>query len=148
MFNRDTYLRLVEGIIAREGHAVQYVYGSPGAGARPFAYTIGLHTLPDHDYELAVSGLDDRSSGALLKAVAGVLTDGGTAPVEGLEIDGVLPNRYKIRLRRVSRPHRLGIIQALYDRTPPVWQVLWPDKDHVYPDDGDDRPVREAQPLL
>ncbi|WP_409113166.1 DUF4262 domain-containing protein [Streptomyces acidiscabies] len=135
----------MEEIIAREGLTVQYVYASPDAGTRPFAYTIGLHTHPDRNYELAVSGLNDRPSGVLLTTVADILT---TDPVEGLEIAGVLPDGYKLRLRRASRPHRLAIIQALYDHIPSVWQVLWPDREHVFPDDENGHLVTEAQPLL
>ncbi|MEX3102055.1 MULTISPECIES: DUF4262 domain-containing protein [unclassified Streptomyces] len=137
----DAYLRRVKEIIDRHGRAVQYVHGDPRFGVHPFAYTIGLHTRPDCDYELAVTGLDGESSALLLDTLADVLATRHLTPADGLEIGGILPGTLTLRLRPVEHPEDLGIIHALYGTTPPVWQAVWPD-DIVAPQ------PRRSQPLL
>ncbi|MFE2181101.1 DUF4262 domain-containing protein [Streptomyces sp. NPDC059455] len=148
MTNIDPYLRRVEGIIAHHGHAVQYVGGDPDTGAPPFAYTVGLHTRPDRDYELALSGLRAETSHALLNTLTTALADCDSAAADGLEISGVLQEGLAIRLRPVSRPEDLGIIYAIYRTTPPVWQALWPDQRGHFPDDDRCLLPPQAQALL
>ncbi|WP_416968221.1 DUF4262 domain-containing protein [Streptomyces sp. 4F14] len=137
----DAYLRRVKEIIVRHGRAVQYVQDDSRFGAHPFAYTVGLHTRPDYDYELAVTGLDGESSSLLLDTLADVLATRHLTPTDGLEISGILPGTLTLRLRRVERPEDLGIIHAVYGTTPPIWQAVWPDE-IVTPQ------PRRAQPLL
>jgi hypothetical protein len=55
----------VAGAIAQHGHAVQCVGGDPVTGERPFAYTVGLHTRPDREYELALSSPSVLPDGAV-----------------------------------------------------------------------------------
>ncbi|MFF1679469.1 DUF4262 domain-containing protein [Streptomyces sp. NPDC058256] len=148
MTSSDPYLRRVAEVISQHGYAVQYVAGNPDIGARPFAYTVGLHALPSRGYELAVSGLDDQTSHQLLNTLAATLADGRLAPADGLEVSGVLQEELALRLRPVSRPEDLGIIYALYGDTPPVWQALWPDQGRQFPDDAHFGLPAYAQPLL
>jgi len=124
--NLDAYLHRVKETIARHGRAVQYVHGDLQLGAHPFAYTIGLHTLPGCDYELAVTGLQAQASAVLLDTLAHVLTVNGLAPADGLEIGGILSGPLTLRLRPVEHPEDLGIIRAVYGTIPPVWQAVWP----------------------
>ncbi|MFF7987756.1 DUF4262 domain-containing protein [Streptomyces sp. NPDC007901] len=135
-------------IIAEHGYAVQHVHGDPATGARPFAYSIGLHTRPDRGYELAVSGLNAEMSHGLLNVLATVLADGGFAPRDGLEVGGVLQDGLALQLRPVSRPEELGIIHATYGITPPVWQAVWPDQHGRFPGDAHCRLPKGTQTLL
>lgn len=132
----DPYLQHIEEIIAVYGHAVQYVGGDPATKTRPIAYTVGLHVRPYRDYELAVSGLEAEESVGVLNALAMVLVDRRLQPADGLEIDGILQHGLGLRLRAVSRPEELGVIGALYDAIPPVWQAVWPDRENRWPGDN------------
>ncbi|HEY8985531.1 MAG TPA: DUF4262 domain-containing protein [Streptomyces sp.] len=133
MTDTDPYLRRLRETIARHGHAVQYVYGDLYLGLRPFAYTVGLHTRPDCDYELAVTGLEPHTSAFLLNTLADVLTFNQLTPTDGLEIDGILPDGLTLHLRPVDHPEHLGLIQAVYGTTPPVWQAVVTGSAHTPP---------------
>lgn len=144
----DPYLHRVADTIDKHGYAVQFVTGDPDTGARPFAYTVGLHISPGHRYEIAVSGLDMQTSRNLLNALA-VLASRGLTPANGLEISHDLPwEGMVLRLRGASRPRRLGVIHALYGQTPYVWQALWPDRHSRFPGDLLCCLPVEAQPML
>ncbi|MEV7395006.1 DUF4262 domain-containing protein [Streptomyces sp. NPDC091215] len=136
MTSGDPYLHRVVGIITEYGYAVQYVHGDPVTGARPFAYTIGLHTRPHCGYELAVSGLNAETAHGLLNVLAATLVDGGLDPTDGMEVGGVLQDGLALQLRLVSRPEEFGIIHAIYGITPPAWQAVWPDQHGRFPDDA------------
>ncbi|MFG1667620.1 DUF4262 domain-containing protein [Streptomyces sp. Y7] len=144
----DPYLRRVQATIAEHGYAVQCVGGDVASRRQPFAYTVGLHTGPDHDYELALSGLDADTSTSVLHSLAAALAERRLKPVDGMEVNGVLSNGYALRLRSVSRPEEFGIINALYGATPPVYQAVWPDLHHRFPGDPDCRLTTLVQPLL
>ncbi|MEU6355686.1 DUF4262 domain-containing protein [Streptomyces sp. NPDC047072] len=142
------YLQRVAGIVAQHGYAVQYVGGNPGTGARSFAYTVGLHTQPGRDYELAASGLSAETSHSLLHTLAVALVDQGFEPIEGLQVSGLLQGGLDLRLRQVDRPEDLGIVHALYGVTPTLWQAVWPDKYNRFLGDAHCQLPSESQPLL
>jgi len=78
----DPYLRNIEAVIAAHGHAVQYVGDSQQGGPAAFAYTVGLHTRPGHDYELAATKLGSFVSRDLLNAVADIFTNTSVSPAD------------------------------------------------------------------
>ncbi|MFJ3779803.1 DUF4262 domain-containing protein [Streptomyces sp. NPDC090075] len=148
MTSGDPYLNRVTGIIAKHGYAVQYVHSDPATGARPFAYTIGMHRRPNCGYELAVSGLPAETSHGLLNVLAATLTNGGLDPADGLEILGVLQDGLALQLRPVGCTEDLGVIHAVYGNAPLVWQAIWPDQHGRFPGDARCRLPEGAQPLL
>jgi hypothetical protein len=138
------YLLRMAQAIHTYGFAVQHVTADPHTGQAPFAYTVGLHTVSDRGYELAVSGLDPQASLAFLNALATRLRDRNTDPADGQRISGVVASGL-VELRLARHPENLRIIDALYGFTPTVWQALWPDQNSAR--SQDDSPDA-AQPLL
>ncbi|GAA3838467.1 hypothetical protein GCM10022403_083700 [Streptomyces coacervatus] len=148
MMLEDTYLRAIKAIIANYGHAVQYVGGDPETGARPFAYTIGLHRSGGRDYELAVSGLGPAASAGVLDLLAEALSENDTPPSAGLQVRNLLELGLDLRLRLVSHPEELGVIRLVYGAAPTVWQALWPDLANRFPGDPAYDLADELQELL
>ncbi|WP_405657748.1 DUF4262 domain-containing protein [Streptomyces sp. NBC_00079] len=148
MTEEEAYLQLLTEIIELDGHAVQFTGGDLATGTRPFAYTIGLHTQAGRGNELAVSGLGPEASRGVLDAVAEALALSGLTPTDGLVIGGALQGGYALRLRPVSRPSELGMIRVVYGNTPPIWQIVWPDREFRFPGDRAYGLPEEAQPML
>jgi hypothetical protein len=148
---KDDYLAVMNAVIHRYGHAVQYVLDDRERGGQdgpPFAYTIGLHTQPGRDYELALSALDPERAAGLLNDLAAHLAEHHLTPTEGMAVPGLLHGGLNLLLRRVSRPDELVLIDGMYSITPPVWQALWPDPHGRYPGDPGYLATRAAQILL
>ena len=129
----NDYLARLKAIVVRHGHAVQYVMPDPETGAASFAYTVGAHRR--RGYELALSGLDAEVSYRLLNSLVARIDAGELTPAPGLEVDGVLAGGYDFRLVQVGSTAHFTMVRAVFGRTAPVWQAVWPDKAGRFPDD-------------
>ncbi|MFJ2225613.1 DUF4262 domain-containing protein [Streptomyces anulatus] len=112
------------------------------------AYTNGLADHPERGYELACTGLPTELACLVLSNAAGQLLADGLDPVDGLILDEVLEDVYTVRLRAVSDTGKLNAINSEFGDRPPVWQVLWPDVMHRFPDEPGYLNPRAPQLLL
>jgi hypothetical protein len=143
MPNESALSRLV-AIMRRNGFAIQYVLPDPAHAISSFAYTVGLHTTTG--YELALGGLSQEQTAHILPTVIERLR--GQQPAAGLELDQVIAGGLLVQLTQVQQPARLAAIPDLFERVPPVWQVLWPDPQGRFPHDADYSLTPRAQPIL
>ncbi|MFI1532117.1 DUF4262 domain-containing protein [Streptomyces griseus] len=127
-------------------HDVLWVF-DPAGDEPPFAYTVGLAAHSEHGYELACTGLPAEVSCQVLNNAAAQLRADGLDPADGVTLDEVLEDVYTVRLRPVSDPGKLYGVRAEFDDQPPVWQVLWPDVMHRFPDEPGYQ-ARAAQLLM
>jgi hypothetical protein len=129
--------------VGRTPYSLRFLPDS--AGKEPtLTYTTGLSARPGYAYELAAAGLTYRLAQYVIPRSIEVLAE-ADEPAEGLELEGVL-TPWRVRLHRVEKPtlfhgSAIGI---------PVWQVLTPDKWHLFPGDEHytDESGQWAQPLL
>lgn len=130
-FERDLW-----STMKRHGHAVMGVFGSDD-GEPPFAYTVGLSLRDEHGYELAVSGLPHDVMGHILNNLASHLkslyTNTGVRPAEGMLVDRILADGYPIRLHAADPDGPFDLAARLTEVRAPVWQAVWPDKQHRFP---------------
>lgn len=120
----------------RHGHAVMGVFESD-EGEPPYAYTVGLSLKDEHGYELVVSGLSQDTMGAILNDLARYLkslyTSTGTRPTEGMLVDRILARGYRVRLHAADPDGPFDFAERLTQTRAPMWQVVWPDKEHRFP---------------
>ena len=128
----DNYLDNLRAIIAKSGHAIQFVMSSESSP--PFAYTIGL--LPQIGCELFVIGLPQQVAGGIVNDVALRLKK-GMVP-DGMDILGIAKG-FPMRLRKVSpsdaRPHVSVMMQLEPEGYLDVRQILFPDETGHFPGD-------------
>lgn len=130
----DEYLAKCLEIIGRNGHMVQYVFDPDGAGTPPFGYTVGLSTH-DRDYELVVSGLPYKGAADVLNQAAEALKERGVSPSAGLVLQDALGEVFPFKLREAHAAGPYPMIDQITGSRCTVWQVLWPDPQHRFPDD-------------
>lgn len=147
----DGYEDVIRRHVADVGWAVTAVEAGD-AGEPAFAYTTGLFRSAQHP-ELIVLGLPCETMGAVLNTCGELAKPlGGRLPL-GERVDGVLDG-FPVKLREVRArdSYRAHVGYSLwfhdgYDF--PLWQVLWPDRNGVFPDEPDVDPRVEAlQPRL
>lgn len=147
----DDYEEVIRRHVADVGWAVTMV-ASGDAGEPAFAYTTGLFRSAQHP-ELIVLGLPCETMGAVLNTCGELAkTLGGRLPLAE-RVDGVLDG-FPVKLREVRTrdSYRAHVGYSLwfhdgYDF--PLWQVLWPDRNGVFPDEaGVDTRVDALQPRL
>jgi hypothetical protein len=133
------YMVTIEGIVERDGWAVQGVFPTEGDRGCPFAYTVGLWQRFGHP-ELVMTGLDPRTCQALLNDIAGRVKDGARfSPGDRLDDvvqghrDLVMPVTF-VAMSETSRDENLGVA-CRYNGLEPfdALQVLWPDTNGVLP---------------
>ncbi|WP_399554010.1 DUF4262 domain-containing protein [Streptomyces anulatus] len=120
----------------------------PVGGDGSFAYTAGLADHPERGYELACTGLPAELACQVLGNAAEQLLADGLDPADELILDEVLEDVYTVRLRAVSNTSTLNGIHTEFGDRPPVWQVLWPDVMHRFPDEPGYLNPRAHQLLL
>jgi hypothetical protein len=103
-----------------------------------FAYTIGLYEKFGHP-EIIVFGLPHESMHGILNRCGNMIRDGKRFDIEE-PVSGVLED-YEVRFRAVtseeSYANYLGYGCRHYGgHTFPVFQLLWPDKEHRFPGDA------------
>jgi hypothetical protein len=119
--------------------------------APAFAYTIGLYEKFDHP-EIIIFGLAAESMHGILNQCGNMIRGGKRFPV-GESVSGVLDG-YDVRFRPVtakaSYAEYLGYGCHHYGaQVFPVLQLLWPDKQHRFPeDDAAEDILAKRQPLL
>lgn len=119
-----------------------------GRSGGPSAHTVGLADHPERGYELACTGLPAELACRVLGNAAEQLLADGLDPADGLILDEVLEDVYTVRLRAVSDTGKLNGINSEFGDRPPVWQVLWPDVMHRFPDEPGYLNPRAPQLLL
>ncbi|MFB6700242.1 DUF4262 domain-containing protein [Streptomyces rubiginosohelvolus] len=130
------------------GHSYDIVWMTDQGGRDPVAHTAGLADQGGRGYELACSGLPAELACSLLNSAAGQLDADGLDPADGLILDEALEDIYTVRLRPVSDLSHLDGIHGEFEARPPVWQVLWPDIMHRFPDEPGYLSPRAPQHLL
>jgi hypothetical protein len=124
------YIERCMALIAAQGHMVQSAGGGPGGPG--MCYTVGLSIQPGLGYELAISGLPPDAGASVLKGAVRELRERGIEPTEGLTLTAAIEG-YSARLRAAHTLKRFGIIPSVTGSHCPVWQVVWPDRDHHFP---------------
>lgn len=140
----DAYLEDVHRTITQNGHAIQYVAGTP-----PWAYTIGL-TDNDHP-ELITFGLAPRSSNLVLNQTATLLANGSITPSAPYRLspEGAPLMLIKVRDEELTSEH-FAVLRRFYDlHRITALQVVISDPQHRFPWDEDVTPdFKRAQRLL
>ncbi len=130
---RDEAMDRVRAGVAEHGWWVIQIPG--GSEVEPgFAYTIGLWSSYRHP-ELIVVGMEPETAHAVLNEL-GRRIKAGVACEPGLDLDDILKG-VPLRVREVIAPasyaEHVGWAIA-YHRAPfPLWQVLWPERNGVFP---------------
>ncbi|MFF2375011.1 DUF4262 domain-containing protein [Streptomyces xiamenensis] len=140
------YLQQLAAHIKAEGYAIPFIPADSQTGEPSLAYTVGLHV--HQGYELAISGLDYKMSGSVLNSLVERLLEQQTPPAPAMEIRGAAGGGYSLRLRQTDRAFPFALLRAVYRRTPPVWQAVWPDREGRFPGDAACTLSAGAQHLL
>ncbi|MBX9918652.1 MAG: DUF4262 domain-containing protein [Mycolicibacterium frederiksbergense] len=137
----------VRNLIDQHGWAVIGVFPTSVDDGPPFSYTVGMtdRGLP----ELAVYGLDLRSAGGVLNAVAAHVLTAGELP-RGKAIDGLLAGGLPLVAITMTDTSDLSNVRALYGAVMAAQQIVWPDKSGLMPwqqwDLGDAQPLKGNPP--
>jgi len=100
----------------------------------PFAYTVGL-TNYNHP-ELVMSGLPYQTMGVILNSI-GEKIKNGEKYSNDQTVTGFLGGGYELRFRKISTKKSWEYVAQAKNYFKPkrisALQVLWPDKNHVFP---------------
>lgn len=122
------YLRGVVIPLIRENGWIVVPFNLNTSLAGNITYTCGLTEAGVA--ELAVAGLPHEAAGVLLSDAGRVHLNTELRP--GM----LLPTGNGVALRVVDAPGIVGTMaRSLYGRQVRFWQLLWPDRDGVYPDE-------------
>lgn len=122
-----------------------------GGSAADWAYSVGLFERFGHP-ELAIFGLPNNVAHWIINEITSRIRSGEHFKPDA-SIDGLLEGDYVCVTRNVQKDWYdalFGYATWFYrDRAYPVLQVIWPDKQGLYPwDDGFNEAWRDKQPWL
>ena len=119
-------------LIDKHGWALIGVFPAQGDTGAPFTYTVGLTAqfLP----ELVVYGLDHRSAGALLNAVAATMVDKGELK-PGDRVDDILADGRALAIIDLHPENAadFAMVHNIYGTLLSARQVVWPDENGKFP---------------
>lgn len=150
MSSMDAILREQVEIIDRVGWSVVHIYPGPDDPSTDvaFTYTVGL-TAHGHP-ELVLAGLPPRIAQALLNDLGLRVFDQATRFTHGERLSDVLAGYDAIIIDGTPTEHlHPGIAFALYGRDKVrLQQLVWPDKDGLFPWESGYGYPPHAQPLI